>query len=645
MTVLALNVFKGMWPRSSLQQLPPEGAELAVNCDLLSGDLKAIRSINFLKALTSESTIRSAFRIPASFRHDLTGQPPASQYDDDDVWFFSECSCTNFLKGPLVNDSFSRYYWTQRYPYEIRPSFAALEDLIDGGPNQGADPYYIIGVPAPATYPTVSPSGGTAELAETRCYVYTFVNIYGEESAPSPPTCAEGNADGTWALSNMDTAFISPWSTDGAPLDKIRVYRTITGETGGSFFFVDEIDPPASTYNDVLPTDEVSLNAQLESSSWAPPPDNLIGIVRHPDGFLVGFEDGGDLRFSVPYRPHAWPAEYALSTEGDIQALGVFGQSVAVLTNAHPYVVTGTHPASVTLTKSDTSAPCLSLHSVVSFEDGVVYCSPDGLTMMGYNGVQVLTEGLVSVGEWYTRYDPSYIHGAKHGYRYLGISIHTDETYPRQGLQFAPREPSSIWTEVSFLLQQQFENLQTDLFTGDVLTIINNSVYSVDTPVAVPENYQWKSMEFVTPKPINFGVFRIDFDPVVEYPNESPEADQLEEYTAYNAARIQYPLNTLNQYPINGVRQYTLSPPSTIIQNRQPLGGSPLYSLVYLTTAVITMRLYGNRQLRHSVDLVVPGIYRLPIGYKADIWQIEFLGNADIHHFKLAETGKELARV
>ncbi|GAG21603.1 unnamed protein product, partial [marine sediment metagenome] len=46
----------------------------------------------------------------------------------------------------------------------------------------------------------------------------------------------------------------------------------------------------------------------------------------------------------------------------------------------------------------------------------------------------------------------------------------------------------------------------------------------------------------------------------------------------------------------------------------------------------------------HSAEVPDQGQYRLPSGYKADKWWIEFEGTADVKSARLAETGKELRR-
>ena len=752
MTTLALNVFKGMWPRQSRQQLPPDGSELAVNCSLLSGDLRALRQPR--KAVISADLTGSkvAFRIPAAFREDILDPSSASVPSPDDIWVGFAAEFSHFLKGPLVNDSYNRWYWTEEGQ---PPRYNTLERIIAG------DPPYRLGVPRPENFPLVeavgytkpgrdpaaegydlwtdpssaAPIGGTDipitvnvfrdgapldavsitavsadpalvtvapasadtdadgvasftitaagtpdteatvvvtfedaaegvtyempvvvgayqgnnDLQETRCYVYTFVTVYGEEGPPSEPTCAEGNSDGDWIISNMDTVPPAPWDTEGAPVVKKRIYRTVTGETGGSFFFVDEIPVGQSYYHDTVPTDDVSLNTQLDSDAWIPPPDNLIGILRHPNGFLVGFtNDPNDLYFSVPYRPHAWPAEYTLSTEGMIQNLGVFGTSIAVLTNAHPYTASGTNPAGISLTKSNTVAPCVSRYSVVSTEMGVLYAAISGITAVSPGGIERVTDKLINKGEWRDRYDPRVLRSSRIGFSYIGIAMHADKTQERIGLAFSPDESNSVWSEISFLNQQKFESLQTDIYSGDLYTIIADAVYWIGLSTAFPEQYQWRSTEFVTPRPINFGAYRIDFDVNINYPEQAPlEGDNsLEAKYEWNQARIALPLDTFDLYAISGVRQETLAPPNdTIVQNRQALGGSPLYDIVNASASTVSVTLWGDRQVRYQRTLSKPGIYRLPEGYKTDLWQLEFSGNADLHHFKMAETGKELARV
>ena len=46
-----------------------------------------------------------------------------------------------------------------------------------------------------------------------------------------------------------------------------------------------------------------------------------------------------------------------------------------------------------------------------------------------------------------------------------------------------------------------------------------------------------------------------------------------------------------------------------------------------------------------AYTLTDEGVYRLPHGFKSDVWQFEMVSNTDIYSFAIAETGKELVSV
>lgn len=835
-----------MIPRRNRQKLPPQGSELAENCDLLSGDLLSLRGL--LPASGVNATgMRAAFRIPAALRGDVDNPPPTSELSELDLWYTFPGEFSHLVKGPLVNDKYNRWYYTQE---GARPRYQNVDRQLKGEPSlvlgvprpeeavtvtpntapvvlafatfpgnlaitctedipfsrtifaEGGVPIYtwevtsgampngieldvntgmMTGTPTTAgvfpvsvriydsetdpaaneethaftftvnasaipgtapdeptfyatTMPTVregelflyqvqhagggkdpkdddypsSPITGPyytfdisegalsqglvlnektgvisgiptiagsqtfklvisdqynvddeisltivvgndprtemegSDLTLTRCYVYTFISAAGEEGPPSEPTCAEGADDDYWTICNLATSPPAPWDTE-ALIVKKRIYRTVTGQTGGSFFFVDEIAMNQECYKDEVLTDDVALNAQLESDSWEPPPDGLVGIVRHPNGFLVGFLPPYDIYFSEPYRPHAWPPQYVLSTEGAISALGVFGASIGVPTNAHPYVCSGSNPANMSFIKSNVSEPCMNRHSVVSTEAGVVYASANGLVILSPGGVQVMTKQLVTRGEWNTRYRPDQLRGAQFGFEYFGVAFQGGGAI-QQGFIFSPQEQNSVFTEVNMALQRDMVSLQTDPYNGQVYTIANGKIYWWANYNSPPELYRWRTIEFVTPKPINFGMYRIDFDPQVQYTDQPPDTDV---YLTWNEERMASgPLDPVNHAAFNECRQeddsgYTEQFP----QNRAPLAGSCLFALSQLGVGYVEVLLYADSELKYHKTLFEPGWYRLPLGYKSDLWQVEFRGNADLHHFKMAETGKELASI
>lgn len=638
MTTLNIAPFGGMVPRLAPQRLPLIGSDEAINCDLLSGDLRALRGTLLAFTFSEQYTPKAAFRIPAALQG-IPGAPPANEDSIDDVWVPFEQEFTHFLKGPLVNDAYDRWYWTEEGQ---PPRYNTLTRIKNG------DPAYRLGVPRPVNPPSVSPSGGTDSLQLTRCYTYTFVSEFGEEGPPADPTCAEGNEDGTWTIGSMDTAPAAPFDTEGS-ITRKRIYRTVTGSGGfnaGSFFFVDEINIADVSYVDTILTDEIALNKQLESDNWDPPPADLVGIVRHPNGFFVGFSGSNNLYFSVPYRPHAWPAEFVLSTEGGIQALGVYGVTVVVTTNAHPYAVSGITPSAMAMAKNNVSKPCLSRYGVVSSEAGVIYPSPDGLSMVGSGGLSLLTEAIVTREQWNTRYFPQYLRAARFGFQYLGIPIGAPTQ--AEGFIFAPQEANSVFTEVDTFAQQNASSVRTDPYSGQIILLRGQNVEWWADYDALPEVYSWKSPEFVTSKPINFGAFRIDFDPFITYPGQKFIANvDPAPYIEWNQYRFDAgPLRTVASHVIGKRVRVTMPPAAPDLDSgKMPLAGSALYNISQFITSYVEVELWGKRRLRYKKRISTAGRFKLPAGYKTDIWQVRITGTANVHHFKMAETGLELERV
>ncbi len=90
--------------------------------------------------------------------------------------------------------------------------------------------------------------------------------------------------------------------------------------------------------------------------------------------------------------PHAWPPAYQIVVEYDIVGLAVVGAEIVVLTKGHPYLVTGSAPGNLTAAKIPDAQACVSAQSIVAFENGVIYASPDGLVMIDGRARLISTE-------------------------------------------------------------------------------------------------------------------------------------------------------------------------------------------------------------------------------------------------------------
>lgn len=238
-------------------------------------------------------------------------------------------------------------------------------------------------------------------ILEPRSYIYTYVNDWGEESAPSPPT------DVFDCDQNDVVTLVGAIPPAGRYVRKMRLYRSSTSNTGSAFQFVvenvapvEDVDWPTlvnRTYVDS--TRQEDLQEPCPTLSWAEPPAALKGLTVLPNGIMVGFV-GSRLYFCEPYVPYAWPPEYQQTTEFAIVGIGAFGQTAVVLTTGNPYYASGADSASISVQKLESNQACVSKRSIASCDGGVLYASPDGVCLAGPSGVRVVTEGAYSRSDW-----------------------------------------------------------------------------------------------------------------------------------------------------------------------------------------------------------------------------------------------------
>lgn len=249
--------------------------------------------------------------------------------------------------------------------------------------------------PSPGGSPTLNATVPTAVVAETRTYVITYVTAYGEEGPPS-------DASDLVALDPTKSATLT---LAGAPTGNYnvtlkRVYRSSTVGNQAQFQFVADVPVAQSSFTDSVAQGD--LGEVLPSEGWVAPPADLKGLRMMANGAAVGFS-GRTVYFSEPNMPHAWPHKYTI--DFDIVGIATYGQTVAVLTTAFPFLLQGADPAAMTPTKIEAPQACVAKRSIVETGDGVLYASPDGLVSLGA-GINVVTASLMSRDQWQS-YTPS----------------------------------------------------------------------------------------------------------------------------------------------------------------------------------------------------------------------------------------------
>jgi hypothetical protein len=324
--------------------------------------------------------------------------------------------------------------------------------------------------------------------AETRVYVYTYVTEYGEEGPPSEPSeSVDIDPESPVTVSNISGA-----PTGNYNVTKIYLYRSATGNAATSFQFVKEVLIGVSSTQDNVP--QASLGEVLPSTDWLQPPSDLQGLRLMANGIAIGWSQEKTICFSEPYLPSAWPAGARLTVEFPVVGMGVFGQSAAILTKAHPYIVTGVDPKSMTVQKLPLEQACVSKRSIVETENGIIYASPDGLVMIGAGGARVLTAGVLSQAQWQA-YNPSSIHGYWHENRYLGFCTVNSAV---KMFIFDPTGQTATWCETDVVAYAGHRVVQDDNLY--VLTASGlESLFAGNSN----RTYRWISKIAALPSPIN----------------------------------------------------------------------------------------------------------------------------------------------
>jgi hypothetical protein len=137
MTAVRIEGFAGIAPRVSDRLLPPQGATVARNAKLLTGELRGLHELKVVKDFTGLGyAVRRAFRIPT----DINTPIPIQGLDH---WVAFQDADVDFIRSPLANDSFDRFYWTSDSTlYSGVPKMNTKARIIAGNRRRLAPPRF-----------------------------------------------------------------------------------------------------------------------------------------------------------------------------------------------------------------------------------------------------------------------------------------------------------------------------------------------------------------------------------------------------------------------------------------------------------------------------------------------------------------------
>ena len=284
--------------------------------------------------------------------------------------------------------------------------------------------YYRLGVPKPAGTPSVSSASenaiGRSEVNDQRTmtgrsYCVTYVNVFGEESAPGNPSRVISVCDGdTVVITGLPPA---PSSEYG--VTTIRVYRSasvMNSDSGGTkraaendnpaaWFMIAELPVGVTEFHDSVK--ELDLGWALQTDDYREPPADLRQMTYlRGTGVLAGVTTNM-VHFSEPYQPWNWMRKSDLTLPYNIVHAVSFGAFLYVTTTGNPYVIDMTKGCQEQCAQVDDiniSLPdiaCGYAHSAVATPFGCVYVSKDGLALIKPDAqVDLLTKAYFSTEDW-----------------------------------------------------------------------------------------------------------------------------------------------------------------------------------------------------------------------------------------------------
>ena len=464
---IVLQNMGGIAPKITPELLPDHLAQSASNLILHKGGVAPLKAPVTVATPSKSGVKKTIYRFGIN--------QPESQY------WFSWTTNVNVCRGPIPGDTTERTYFTG----DGVPKKTDLTLALQGGTSYPVASYNL-GVPAPTAAPNLTQVSGTGPtVAESRAYVYTNVSVWGEESAPSPASISTADATHVVKLSGFSTV-----PTGQYIIVKRYIYRTVTSSAGTNYYFVGEILSSATEFTDNV--DVAAIGEPLATLDWDTPPDDLAGLVALPSGALCGFT-GKQVCFSVIGAPYAWPQKYRLTCDYDIVAVAPMGQGVAVLTTGFPYFINTGDPEAAQMIRIDEEQACVSARSVVPFQGGVIYASPDGLVQLSLGGAKLLTESLYDRETWQS-ITPTSIFAAKHDNRYYaffdsGGGLILDTTG-----NLSTHDVAATAAYVDPVLDQLYVAVGTNIQKWNA---------------GSTKTTTWKTKRFNLPAPANFGCYQI----------------------------------------------------------------------------------------------------------------------------------------
>lgn len=454
MPTITIPPFGGEKPRTTPRLLETTQALKAINCQLEQGCLAPLRGP--AKVADLAATAKTIFKhkqdgwlswpkvvsVVKSAVHDVDGETPLGH-----LFITGDRSYpTQYLAGGkicrlgvprpsvapevdialgAVSETVECYAWgtndaarnVPRYGYEN-----TLNEIENS--NVTVNATYTREAKADAENEGITTDSG---IERSSIYCYTVVQtladgLIQQESAPSPPSDIIDVLDG-------DGVRISGFNIPNPPennITHIRIYRTLSGLSTSEFHFLVELELPVDEYIDTTLDKDLSAEV-LQTTTWDAIPDDAKGLIVTNNGIYAAFR-GNEVLISVPNIAYAFPPDYAITVEDQIVALGHTDNTIIVLTEGRPYLISGSMPSQMQVTHLPIEQSCEAALSVAHLPGGLWYASPDGLMSFTANDQGLATAGIFTRDQW-QELQPHIIMGAILDNKYFGFFTGTNKGF------------------------------------------------------------------------------------------------------------------------------------------------------------------------------------------------------------------------
>lgn len=375
-----IDNFHGIQPRVHPSLLGAGMATRAHNCRLKRGKLVPLRNPK---------------SVPVGITHRFGGLEKLGDANSLHAWktraadgkvvvnLLAFRGITWVAEGNIADDQYDRIFVSGDTGVEFaKPGGETVDNtpavfLYDRSGSSIIAPHTLVKEPLSAVEAALD---GSLEEGKTVFYVGFFASWYddlGYESgiSPAPDELIQIN-DGS---SVQITVSGIPDAAAG-----IRVYMTRSGTTdtdaGIQFLYDKNLEAGHATEVETLievhPADTGELEPGIE-----PIPADMRALLYVPGGFYAGFAASlqRTVMFSEVGTATSWPIAYRYDVKDNIVTVVATANSVYALTDGFPWVLTGTAPDTMVVTKLAGPAACVSARGAVVYRNGVYFVSNEGV--------------------------------------------------------------------------------------------------------------------------------------------------------------------------------------------------------------------------------------------------------------------------